>query len=459
MTVDLPRLAGRVFNTPLMFHRRQLDTVLQVIGPRIIHGLEIDAKLVGAMDGRRGRDASVSTGRQFRYGGYMADNGIAVLPVLGTLARRGSFLDTMCGMTSYEMLADAATDIFNDPSVRGVMGEFDTPGGEAGGCFDLSRLFRDLSEATGKPFWAHSNELMASAGYALGSAADQLWVATTGEVGSIGVLAAHVDISEAERKAGVAWTYIFAGETKADGNMHEPLSDRAFETIQADVDDLMDMFVELVSQNRGIDAEIIRGTEANVYRGHKAVESGLADEVGTFDEALLAFAQSIDETQTPSGRSMSAVRNSIMASRRNAAPAPAAETAPVIPGDGNTVAENGDGTGEGNGAGDTVIEPEAPESPAPAPAAPDAAAIERNRSAGLASLIPQASKLGVSFDLSKAITEGTSVDAARAAILDKAASSDEAATTVTAHQPKGAAADGVVDRKAIWGTAMKKARR
>jgi ClpP class serine protease len=63
-------------------------------------------------------------------------------------------------------------------------------------------------------------------------------VTRTGEVGSIGVVAVHIDESGADEKAGLAWTFVFAGECKIDGNAHEPLSDRARATIQADVDRL-----------------------------------------------------------------------------------------------------------------------------------------------------------------------------------------------------------------------------
>ena len=83
-----------------------------------------------------------------------------------------------------------------------------------------------------------ANENALSAAYAIASAADRLYVTRTGEVGSIGVVAVHVDESGADAKAGLAWTFVFAGERKVDGNAHEPLSERASATIQADVDRL-----------------------------------------------------------------------------------------------------------------------------------------------------------------------------------------------------------------------------
>ena len=122
-----------------------------------------------------------------------------------------------------------------------------------------------------------------SAAYAIASTADRLYVTRTGEVGSIGVVAVHVDESGADAKAGLAWTFVFAGEQKVDGNAHEPLSERARSTIQADVDRLYAEFCALVAANRGLTVEAVRGTNAAVYRGELAIRAGLADRLGTLD--------------------------------------------------------------------------------------------------------------------------------------------------------------------------------
>jgi signal peptide peptidase SppA len=294
MRRDLPLIASLVFDTPLMIHNRKADTILKAIGPRILEGFE----LAEGDFQKPERHARVGVMRYFSGGGYLGEYGIGVLPILGTLVRRGTWLDAMSGLTSYSEIMAGFDEMMMDSSVRAVMLELDTPGGEAGGVFDLSQHIREVMDYVGKPVWAHANEMAASAGYAIACAANEIWIPTTGEVGSIGVLAAHLDVSEADRMLGERWTYIYAGEEKVDGNMHEPLSDRALETIQSDVDALYDMFVDLVSQNRGIAAEKIRDTKAGMFRGRKAVESGLADEFGTFDEALEALASHVDDLQT-----------------------------------------------------------------------------------------------------------------------------------------------------------------
>ena len=74
------------------------------------------------------------TGRQ----GYtVTEGGIAVVPVLGPLVTRGDWLTTLLGATEYGAVADALTAAADDPAVRGILLEVDSPGGEVGGLFDL----------------------------------------------------------------------------------------------------------------------------------------------------------------------------------------------------------------------------------------------------------------------------------------------------------------------------------
>jgi ClpP class serine protease len=153
-----------------------------------------------------------------------------------------------------------------------------------GGLFDLVDQIRAIKAGTDKPIWAVANESALSAAYAVASTADRLYVTQTGELGSIGVMAVHVDESAADAKAGLAWTFVFAGESKADGNAHEPLSARARATIQADVDRLYAQLCGLVAANRGLTNETVRGTDAGVYRGEFAIRARLADRLGALDQ-------------------------------------------------------------------------------------------------------------------------------------------------------------------------------
>jgi hypothetical protein len=81
---------------------------------------------------------------------------------------------------------------------------------------------------------------------------------------------------------GIKPTFITAGEMKAAGNPHEPLEGESLAYLQESVNDSYEMFVNAVADARGLDPEVIRNTEARVYKGRKAKKLGLVDDVKNF---------------------------------------------------------------------------------------------------------------------------------------------------------------------------------
>ncbi|BET33524.1 hypothetical protein wCIFem_11420 [Wolbachia pipientis] len=133
---------------------------------------------------------------------------------------------------------------------------------------------------------AIANDDAYSAAYAIASSAEKVFVSRTSGVGSIGVIASHIDQSRFDEKQGIKYTTIFAGSRKNDLNPHEPITSESLESLQKEVDRLYEMFVQLIARNRGLSIEKIRSTEAGLYFGEKAVEIGLADGVTTFFEFI-----------------------------------------------------------------------------------------------------------------------------------------------------------------------------
>ncbi len=206
---DLPYLASRLYGTPLLIARPKLEVILGVVA----------RKLAGDSLATP-PPANVDAGMT---GGLQNLEGIAILPVLGTLVRRSSYIGAASGLTSYHDIEAMAEQAFADPMVRAVLLEIDSSGGEAGGVFDLAQLLRQLAQTSGKPLWAIADEAALSAAYAIACAADRLWLTRTAEVGSIGVVAVHVDESVADAKAGLNYTFLHAGRHKVDGHPHAPL--------------------------------------------------------------------------------------------------------------------------------------------------------------------------------------------------------------------------------------------
>lgn len=279
MTV-LPHLAARLFGVPLAIHRPKLDVILAVLGPRVgVADLAAPQGLPPAV-----RPVAASS------------PGVAVIPIHGTLVRRTVGLEAESGLTSYASLAAQLDAAIGNPAVSAILLDIDSPGGESGGVFDLADRIRAASQI--KPVWAVANDMAFSAAYALASAASRVFVSRTGGVGSIGVIAMHVDQSQKDAQDGVHYTAVYAGERKNDLNPHEPISSEAHAFLKAEVNRIYGLFVETVARHRDIEVSAVRDTEAGLFFGQAAVDKGLADAVGSFDEALAALTASISPQPT-----------------------------------------------------------------------------------------------------------------------------------------------------------------
>jgi capsid assembly protease len=309
----LPHLAARLFGVPLAIHRPKLDVILSVLGARV--GLADLAAPVGYTPAARA--PGPPSGK------------IAIIPIHGTLVRRTSGLEAESGLASYTGIAAQLDAALASPEVAAILLDIDSPGGESGGVFDLADRIRAASQV--KPVWAVANDMAFSAAYALASAATRVFVARTGGVGSIGVIAMHVDQSVKDAKDGVRYTAVFAGERKNDLNPHEPISDEAHAVLKAEVDRVYDLFVETVARHRGLDADAVRATEAGLFFGSNAVAAGLADAVGGFDDALTQLTQSLSPlpTQVAPASQAGFLRNHQMESSMNDRTNPAAADRPL----------------------------------------------------------------------------------------------------------------------------------
>ena len=204
----LPHLASRLFGTPLLIHPPKLDVILSVVGPRMSLATVSDMPPMDMAAFQR--PARTAT-----------PEGIAVIPIHGSLVKRALGMDAASGLTSYSEIASMLDAALADPQVRGILLDIDSPGGEASGSFELSRRVREVAAV--KPVWAVANDAAYSAAYALAASAQRLFVTETGGVGSIGVIALHVDQSVKDAKDGYRFTAITAGAHKHDYSPHEPL--------------------------------------------------------------------------------------------------------------------------------------------------------------------------------------------------------------------------------------------
>lgn len=302
MTLLMPMIASRMFNTPLLIDAGKAVAILTGLGGRVVEGgIEFgDAIPVDHIAFANGRAAeSLGTlgdrlGRSYEQAGagnriFDRIGPVAIVPIEGTLVHKGAFLGQSSGEMSMQGVQTKVQAIGRDPSVRATVFEVDSFGGEAAGAFDTAQIMFELSQKM--PTLAILNDFAFSAGYLLASAARQIVIPQMGGAGSIGAMTMHIDHSAKLEKSGSKVTIIGSGKHKGDGHSFGPLPADVHAKMQDRVDRMRDHFAETVAQFRGprLTKAAALSTEADAYTGEDAVKAGLVDAVARPSDAFAQF--------------------------------------------------------------------------------------------------------------------------------------------------------------------------
>lgn len=303
MSIAYPLIAQRLFNAPLMLDATKAGVIGATFAPRV-YGYAQQPK-------KNERDRFVKEERpRGRFGPleewrlanqsyglpylFHMETGIAVIEIEGSLAHRQHHLGESSGVMGYDGIGAQLQAALEETKVRGIILDIDSPGGEVSGAYDLADRIFEAREI--KPIIAIADELAASAAYLIGSAADELFLATeASQVGSIGTVLIHFDWSKRFEDIGVKPTIIKAGAHKAEGNPYEELPAEVAARLQEQVDHLWDLFINAVATQRDMSAERVRATQAALFTGTSAVDAGLADGVLSPRRLFEVFAETIKD--------------------------------------------------------------------------------------------------------------------------------------------------------------------
>ena len=292
---NLPHIASMAFNEPLMLEPAYARVFFCALAGQLGISRLTDAVSGDSLTAQEALATLALSGdddgpRQARS--YQVMNGIAVLPVSGTLVSRTRALQPYSGMTGYNGIIARLQQAASDPMVDGILLDMDTPGGMVAGAFDCADIIARVRDI--KPVWALANDMNCSAGQLLASAASRRLVTQTARTGSIGVMMAHSNYGAALEKQGVEITLIYSGSHKVDGNPYSHLPDDVRETLQSRMDATRQMFAQKVSAYTGLSVQAVLDTEAAVYSGQEAIDAGLADELVNSTDAITVMRDALD---------------------------------------------------------------------------------------------------------------------------------------------------------------------
>lgn len=235
-------------------------------------------------------DLAAAAGWQAREPGSQvkAPEKIAVIPLQGVLSANGvRFFGRQLtpGMNTFRQSLSAAVA---NADVGAIVLDVDTPGGTVAGTPETAAAVK--AAAAVKPVVAMVDSIGASAGYWIASQAGQIWMQPSAEVGSIGVMATHVDMSGALEQAGVKPTVIRSKSAplKNEASPFEPLSEEAQAALQSRADELEDEFLATVAGGRKTSVDTVRASygQGRMLSSSKALAAGMVDRVGTMSDLL-----------------------------------------------------------------------------------------------------------------------------------------------------------------------------
>ncbi|WP_337054090.1 S49 family peptidase [Pseudoxanthomonas sp. USHLN014] len=259
---------------PWLIQRESLETILSIAQR---YG---DPEALQARVGRPLDNARTITMR----------DGVAVVPITGPVFRYANLFTEISGATSTQVLATDIQAALDNPYVRGIVLDINSPGGEATGINELAKLIR--AGAARKPIKAYAGGTMASAAYWLGAAADQIVIDETAVLGSIGVVMSYLDTTARDAKSDVRRVEIVSSQSP--DKRVDPSTDEGRAKVQAQVDALADVFVGAVARYRGTstDAVLADFGRGGVRVGADAIKAGMADRIGSLESVIAELAGS-----------------------------------------------------------------------------------------------------------------------------------------------------------------------
>jgi signal peptide peptidase SppA len=225
------------------------------------------------------------------------NNTLAVISVEGPMVDGSAgWFGRYFGYTGYDDIKEAAICGIN-AGATDFLFSWKTPGGSAAGIEDTSYFLEQLAKEF--PTTSHTSSQCCSAGFWLATALDDFYATPMAEVGSIGVVAVHTEVTKMLEMEGISKTVFRSAKYKHIGGPYEALTDFSTGVIQNDLDKAHQFFVDVVVKHCNLDPEFVANSIATgqTWYGEEALSLGIISGIKTFDQLLIAFSKkSVENT-------------------------------------------------------------------------------------------------------------------------------------------------------------------
>ena len=207
---------------------------------------------------------------------------------IGGVHVEGTIDEDGTGTYNHEYILNSIDAMIDDPDNKGMILYLDTPGGSVFASDELYLKIKEYQEKTERPVYSSMQSMAASGGYYISAPCDKIIANRNCWTGSIGVtLGTMYDVSELLDNLGIKTTTITSGANKAMGSSVEPMTSEQQAIYQSLVEEAYEQFVEIVAEGRNMKlSKVKKLADGRIYTAKQAVENGLADKIGSLEDAL-----------------------------------------------------------------------------------------------------------------------------------------------------------------------------
>ncbi len=190
------------------------------------------------------------------------------------------------GVIGSDTFAEELRKARTNDKVKAIVLRINSPGGSALASDVMWREIKLASEV--KPVIASMSDYAASGGYYLAMACDTIVAQPTTITGSIGVFSVLFDMSSfLDSKIGITFDQVKTGEIGELITVTRPLTNVEKAIWQKKTEDIYESFTAKAAEGRGMSVEALKKVASGrVWTGTQAMERGLVDVLGTYEDAL-----------------------------------------------------------------------------------------------------------------------------------------------------------------------------
>jgi len=219
-----------------------------------------------------------------------SENKIAVIHVEGAIVTGAIDFNT-AGSGGIVKNINKARD---DENVKGIVLRVNSPGGDVYASSMITNALEEF-QSTGRPVFTSMGDIAASGGVWVTTTSEEIWAEDTTLTGSIGVYSIVPDVSPLENWAGI--NYDGVSMTKA-GDIYDlsrGMNEELNKQFRENTENFYKEFVAKVADNRNMEySEVLKFAGGRIWRGDKALELGLIDNLGTLDDAIYSMVAQLE---------------------------------------------------------------------------------------------------------------------------------------------------------------------